>query len=144
VKNSPRKIVVDTSAFVSLLSSKDTAHQQCRKVLASLSELTSVFTTESCLVETSYLLPANRKLREKLHDLVKLLRITIVPMDSQSLDRILELQNRYADLPMDFADATLLVACETLDIRDIFTLDHKDFSIYKPNHCSRLTIHPHK
>lgn len=129
---------------MALLSAKDPAHQSCRKVLAVLSELTSVFTTESCLVETSYLLPPEPMLREKLRKLIALLRIAIVPLDATSLNRVFELQDKYEDLPMDFADASILVACETMDIRDVFTLDRKDFSIYKPRHCPNLTIHPGK
>ncbi len=30
----------------------------------------------------------------------------------------------YADIPMDFADASLVVAAETLNIRQILSLDH--------------------
>ena len=46
------------------------------------------------------------------------------------LSKIIELQKKYSDLPMDFADATLLIAAESLDINKVFSID-KDFSIYR-------------
>ena len=48
----------------------------------------------------------------------------------EHLSRIIELQKKYSNLPMDFADATLLIGAETLDIAKVFSLD-KDFSIYR-------------
>jgi predicted nucleic acid-binding protein len=44
--------------------------------------------------------------------------------------RALELMARYADHPMELADASL-AAAEQLRITRIFTLDRKDFSSYR-------------
>ncbi len=38
---------------------------------------------------------------------------------------------RYADVPMDLADASLVVAAEQLRARKMFTIDRKDFDIYR-------------
>jgi hypothetical protein len=38
---------------------------------------------------------------------------------------------RYADIPMDFADATLVLAAETTGIADVLTLDVRGFSAYR-------------
>jgi predicted nucleic acid-binding protein len=38
---------------------------------------------------------------------------------------------KYADLPMDFADATLVVLAEDLDTSLVFTTDRSDFSVYR-------------
>jgi len=46
------------------------------------------------------------------------------------LSKIIELQKKYSDLPMDFADAALLIAAESLDVNKVFSID-KDFSIYR-------------
>jgi predicted nucleic acid-binding protein len=37
----------------------------------------------------------------------------------------------YADHPMDLADASLIVAAETLGTRKVFTVDRKDFAAYR-------------
>ena len=46
------------------------------------------------------------------------------------LDRIIALMTKYADVPMDFADATIIAASERLNIREIVTLD-SDFLVYR-------------
>jgi hypothetical protein len=38
---------------------------------------------------------------------------------------------KYADRPMDFADATLVALAEDLSADQVFTLDRLDFSIYR-------------
>jgi len=43
---------------------------------------------------------------------------------------------------MDLADATIVVIAEVLKIRTIFTLDKKDFSIYRIKHCRHFEIIP--
>jgi len=38
---------------------------------------------------------------------------------------------QYADLPMDLADASLVVVAEELDEARILTTDQRDFNIYR-------------
>jgi predicted nucleic acid-binding protein len=40
------------------------------------------------------------------------------------------LMDKYADQPMDFADATLVVLAERLRVTSIFTID-RDFRVYR-------------
>jgi predicted nucleic acid-binding protein len=40
---------------------------------------------------------------------------------------------KYQDLPMDFADATLVALGEELDSNKVFTLDHRGFSVFRLN-----------
>jgi predicted nucleic acid-binding protein len=46
------------------------------------------------------------------------------------LPRIVEIMKKYADLPAEFADASLLALCERLDITMVATLDHH-FDVYR-------------
>jgi predicted nucleic acid-binding protein len=43
---------------------------------------------------------------------------------------------------MDFADATIVAASERLNIKHVFTLDRKDFSIYRPLHATHFQLLP--
>jgi predicted nucleic acid-binding protein len=65
-------------------------------------------------------------------------------MDVRDSDvlRMRQLMKKYADLPMDFADAALVVACERARIRRIFTIDRRDFLIYRPKHTEQFEIVP--
>ena len=47
------------------------------------------------------------------------------------LPRMAELMTRYADRPMDFADASLVAIAERLGLERIVTLDRTEFSIYR-------------
>ena len=52
-------------------------------------------------------------------------------LDRESLIRAFELMERYADHPMDLADASLVAAAEALGTRRVFTIDRKDFETYR-------------
>jgi predicted nucleic acid-binding protein len=56
--------------------------------------------------------------------------ISITEIMREDLQRIIELTEKYSDLPMDFADASLVALCERLKIKDIASVD-RDFGIYR-------------
>ena len=47
------------------------------------------------------------------------------------LPRILELMEKYRELPMDLADASLVVCAETNEERRILSTDKRDFGAYR-------------
>jgi len=49
---------------------------------------------------------------------------------------------QYATLPMDFADASLVVAAERLNLRRVFTLDRRDFLLYRPRNVAAFEVFP--
>ena len=53
-----------------------------------------------------------------------------------------ELMRKYRDLPMDLADAALVRVAERERLRRIFTLDRRDFQIYRPSRIGRFVIFP--
>ena len=55
----------------------------------------------------------------------------LVPSSTTSLQRVRTLLGKYADLPIDFADATLVALAEELDCTSVFTTDRTDFSVYR-------------
>jgi uncharacterized protein len=142
VQRFPRKVAVDASVFVSLISSRDPDHKACLQALRKLPDITAFVSTEACLTEVSWLLPNDRRFREQLLYLVRQLDLQIHCLDRTGLERVYELLNQYQDLPMDFADATLVATCERLNIEQVFTLDRKDFSIYRPSHTKAFKLAP--
>ena len=56
---------------------------------------------------------------------------TLVPVTRVTLRRCQGLMAQYEDLPMDFADATLVALAEDTGIRDVLTLDRKGFQVYR-------------
>jgi uncharacterized protein len=55
--------------------------------------------------------------------------------------RMRELMEKYSDLPMDFADASLVTIAEVLNLDRIFTLD-SDFKIYRVNQTIPFEVVP--
>ena len=54
--------------------------------------------------------------------------------------RLRELMEKYRDLPMDLADAALVRVAERDSLTQIFTLDRRHFSIYRPGRRKRFSI----
>jgi predicted nucleic acid-binding protein len=52
-------------------------------------------------------------------------------LNQAALTRAFELMELYADHPMDLADASLIVAAESLGTRRVFTIDRADFGTYR-------------
>jgi hypothetical protein len=52
-------------------------------------------------------------------------------LTKSDLERMAELMTKYADRPMDFADASMVAIVERLNLERIVTLDRTDFSIYR-------------
>jgi predicted nucleic acid-binding protein len=48
----------------------------------------------------------------------------------------------YADLPLGTVDASVIALAERLELVDIATLDHRQFSIVRPRHVGAFTLSP--
>jgi uncharacterized protein len=57
--------------------------------------------------------------------------VKIFNLEQVDLERMVVLIERYADLPLDFADACLVVLAESLREGRILTVDRRDFTVYR-------------
>lgn len=57
--------------------------------------------------------------------------VRLLPLDAADVPRMRELMRKDADRPMDMADAALLRAAEREGVSTFFTVDRKDFAIYR-------------
>ncbi len=80
------------------------------------------------------------KAQDNLWELIARGGIEIADMERSVAERCRTLLSKYKDLSMDLADAALVAASETRKIKSIVTLDHKDFSVYRPSHVKRLEL----
>ena len=129
-------ILVDTGPFVALFDPKDDQHLRCRQVLQEIRE--SLTTTVPVLTEAFHMLSPASYGASRLRDFVMQGGLRVWFMDETSLERCFELMERYADQPMDLADASLIVGAETFNTRKIFTLDRRDFVAYRIRRGHRL------
>ena len=68
--------------------------------------------------------------------------IEIVPPNRESLRKTKHLMKKYADLAMDYADATLVCLSMDTGIQNIVTFDNKDFTIYRSHGKKKFNIMP--
>jgi hypothetical protein len=102
---------------------------RCREVLASFRE--PLVTTVPVLTEAFHMLSPGSQGSDRLRDFIIQAGLSVWFIDMTGLVRAFELMERYADHPMDLADASLVVAAETLSTLKVFTIDHRDFSTYR-------------
>lgn len=125
-------ILVDTGPLVALFDPADGDHRDCVKRLAGITE--PLCTTVPVLTEAFHLLSPGSFGSQRLMDFVTARGLSVWFLDDRALTRAFELMVRYADHPMDLADASLVVLAETLKQRRIFTIDRGDFSTYRIRH----------
>ena len=101
-----------------------------------------MYTTEPVLTETMYLLGPSFKAQRACIDFILKNGATLVPQSSTSLARASALMEKYHDVPMDFADATLVVLAEETGINEVFTLDLRGFLTYRIHGKKSFTIRP--
>lgn len=130
-----RRVLVDTGALIALVRSRDAHHA---RVVQFLGEFLSgeLITTTPVLTEALHLLPARLG-----PGVIEVARgpLWLVLDAAAGLARIGELMRKYADRPMDFADASLVWAAEQTSAREILTTD-RDFQIYRTRMQQRLEL----
>ncbi|MGB2680262.1 MAG: PIN domain-containing protein [Candidatus Competibacter sp.] len=122
-------ILTDTGPLVALFDPADSDHKRCANLLASIEE--PLCTTVPVLTEAFHLLTPGSTGSQRLMDFVTEHGLQVWFLDDSALVRAFELMIRYADHPMDLADASLVVLAETLKLRKVFTIDRNDFSSYR-------------
>lgn len=122
-------ILIDSGPFVALFNSADKAHQQCVTALKKIQE--PLMTTVPILTEVFHILDPSSHQAEYLRNFLSNKGAKLWFMDDDAVSRAFVLMRKYVDHPMDFADASLVVAAERLKIFNIFTLDRNDFETYR-------------
>ena len=123
------ELLLDTGAFVALADRSERRHTDCVAILEDWRG--AIVTTEAVVTETLHLV--GPQWRDQKLCLEFLLRgaFLLAPGSPASLRRVAVLMERYRDVPMDYADATLVALAEELDSDTVFTLDHRGFSAYR-------------
>lgn len=125
-------IMLDTGPIVALFNPKDNLNAHCVAILQKI-DAEDLFVTIPVLTEAFHLLSPGSFAALKLCEFIRQGGVDIWFMDDVALARATELMQKYADHPMDLADASIVVALEQLGLgtNKVFTLDHNDFSCYR-------------
>ena len=125
-----KSVVVDSGFLIGLFDETDPLHVRCRAFLKDYRG--RCLTTEAVLTEALALLSTTQQLR-CLDWLGDAARAGLLEVDREPLDfrRIEKLARKYADQPMDFADASVVLLAMRTGVREILTADRRDFAVYR-------------
>ncbi len=124
-------IIADSGFWLALLDRRDNFHSIARSFLGGLTE--PLITTTPVITEVCYLLQKRLNSQKS----VEFLRaqqdglFTLFVINEQDLARSAELMQQYANLPMDFADASLVILAEHFGHGRIVSTDQRDFGAYR-------------
>ena len=133
------KALCDTGPLVAMADRFDALHGKCleafRQFSGNLVTTWPVLTEAFCFLDEPYS-------REFLWEFILRPGVEVADIPSDDLIRIRTLMTQYATLPMDFADASLVVAAERLNLRRVFTLDRRHFLLYRPRNVAAFEVFP--
>lgn len=116
-------ILIDTGPIVALFDPSESCHQQVVQCLARLSKGDRLFTSLAVVTEATHLLDFSVAKQLECLRWCELGGARIEPIEAVDMPAIQGLMWKYRDLPMDFADATLVLLGRRLGTRDVLTLD---------------------
>ncbi|HEX6275914.1 MAG TPA: PIN domain-containing protein [Polyangiaceae bacterium] len=124
-------VIADTGFWLALANRRDRHHEQARAALGRLEE--PLVTTWPVLTETCHLL-VNRLGPEALFKFIESATrgaFELFELTPRHFPTLLVLMQKYRDLPMDLADASLVVVAEELGSGRILSTDRRDFGAYR-------------
>ena len=125
-------IIVDTGFWLALANKNDEFHQAAKTLFLSLED-EDFITTWPVVTETCYLLQKRIGVDAPKSFIRKISTGKLMVFDLKPIHcpRIEELMQKYRDLPMDLADASLVILAEELNQGRILSIDYRNFNTYR-------------
>ena len=127
-------VIVDTGFWLALVNRRDSDHERAVACLEKIRE--PLITTWPAVTETSLLLCArlgNRAQRSFLGSYANG-AFSVFDLTPEHIPHVIHLMQKYEDLPMDLADASMVVLAEHLGHGRILSTDRRDFDTYRWKH----------
>jgi predicted nucleic acid-binding protein len=121
-------ILIDTGPLIALFDRDDNYHDRIIKFIKE--GRYKFITTLSVITEVEHMLDFNVNVQIDFLEWIMKEGVLLQEIQQKDISRIIELTKKYRDRPMDFADATLVIAAERTGIKKIISID-SDFDIYR-------------
>jgi predicted nucleic acid-binding protein len=131
--------LIDSGAIIALIDDSDRWHEDCRVAFSSLR--LPLATSVAALVEVFHRFTRRPHRHAQVWRMVRSESIRVVAIDDKDWADIERLMLKYADRPMDFADATLVRLAEREGLTTILTVD-RDFEVYRIGGRKALRVLP--
>jgi predicted nucleic acid-binding protein len=134
------ELLLDTGPLVALLDSAERRHADCTATFSAWRG--SVVTTEAVVTEAAYLLASAGADGSVALEFCLRGGAVVKAWTDARAERAGELMRKYRDIPMDYADASLVALAEELGTPNVFTLDLRGFNAYRWRTRRAFRIHP--
>jgi uncharacterized protein len=133
-------VLIDTGPLVAIVSEHDTEHRRCLEQSRTISP--PMVTCWPVVTEAAWLL---RNRSASVRDLFRAFQdgvLRLAPLDETDMPAIDGILKTYANLRPQLADAALVHLAERDKLLTIFTLDRRDFTVYRLSRNRRLRLIP--
>lgn len=123
-----KKCLIDTGPMIALFNKSDKYHE---KVIAFMKDYNGfLYTTWPVLTEVLYMLNFNIQTQLDFMRWIDTGAVSVKNLENTDISEIIKLIDKYSDIPMDLADASLVMISENENIKEIISID-SDFQIYR-------------
>jgi uncharacterized protein len=134
------RILIDTGPLVAILSREDAHHQSC---VAALREMSGpLFSCWPVITEAAWLLRRSPRAIQQLLGSMDKGFLELLPLAGTEAKTIALLMKRYESIRPQLADVALVYLAGRERIETIFTLDRRDFSVYRTGRRRSFRILP--
>lgn len=123
-----KNTLIDAGPIIALFNKNDKYHQQIKNFLREYNGLLT--TTWPVITEISHMLSFSVSTQIDFLKWIEIGGLHIEEIKVEDLERLIKLSEKYSDVPMDLADASLVIISEKKNIKEIITID-SDYYIYR-------------
>jgi uncharacterized protein len=135
-----KRILADTGPLVAILSREDEYHAACVSTLREMSG--PLLSCWPVITEAAWLLRKSPRAVQQLLRSIDGGFLELLPLAGAEAEAIAALMKRYEDIHPQLADIVLVYLANREKIDTIFTLDRRDFSIYRSGRRTTFRIVP--
>lgn len=135
-----QRVLVDTGPLVAIFSRNDSWHEQC--VAAAKDLAPPLLTSWPVMTEAAWLL---RSYPFAVNQLLKSVEggfLEILQLGPEFASWCAGFMERYQDMGAQLADASLVYLAERENLDTVFTLDRRDFAVYRTRRKRALKVVP--
>ena len=136
-------VIADTGALIALANAEDRYHKTVKQFFATNRDPVIIpcpVVPETCFIlRTSMGVAAELEFLRSIRGHLMLEHYTVA-----DAARVIEINDKYGDAELGFVDATVMAMAERLNIQTVLTVDHRDFSMFRPTHCAAFRLIPER
>src|SRR5690554_774894 len=123
-----KRCLIDAGPLIALFDKDDKFHGPIKVFLKSYEG--RLYTTWPVITEVLHMLDFSVNTQINFLKWIKRGALEVKQINIEDISRIIDLSEKYSDVPMDFADASLIMVSELENFKEIISID-SDFYIYR-------------